>query len=236
MSANIVVDTTFDMRTDSLGRDPDAYSPTLRSYHKLLWSKPLPNGAVFELDDQTPHAYLHHRSSLGEFFLASDSVIPTFARWLKMAPVIGQIPEADREAFHYTGYTIGGMMLFPSNKIDGKQTINGARGFNPKIADRLDLTLECVRRYYLGLGSPLGETLARYADFFELFDNFDGYVKFFLLQDLVSEDCSAVEFFMPFDGFRPPAYPRSLEAYTEYRRITIEFINSRNHRIASLNK
>lgn len=231
-----MVDTTFDMRTDSLGKDPDTYSPTLRSYHKLLWSKPLPNGAAFELDDHTPHAYLHHKSSLGEFFLASDSVIPTFARWLKLAHIIGQIPEEDREAFHHTGYTIGGMMLFPSNKIDGKQTINGARGFNNKIADRLDLTLECVRRHYLGQGSPLDETLTRYSDFFALFDNFDGYVQFFLLQDLVSEDGSAVEFFMPFDDFRPPAYPKSLEAYKEYRRLTIEFIDSRNRRIARLNK
>ena len=25
--------------------------------------------------------YLHHRSELGEFFLSSDSVIPTFTRW-----------------------------------------------------------------------------------------------------------------------------------------------------------
>ena len=227
----MTVDTTFDMRTDSLGKDPDLHSPTLRRYHKFLWSKSLPNGAVFELDDRTPHAYLHHKSSLGEFFLASDSVIPTFTRWLKVAHIIGQIPEEDREAFHHIGYTIGGMMIFPSNKIDGKQTINGARGFNQKIADRLDLTLECVRRHYLGQGSPLGETLARYAEFFALFENFDGYVNFFLLQDLVNRDCSAVTFFMPFDDFRPPAYPRSLEAYQEYRRMTIDFIDSRNRRI-----
>ena len=36
----------------------------------------------------------------------------------------------------------GGMMVFPGNRIDGKQTINGARGFNRKIADGFDLTLE----------------------------------------------------------------------------------------------
>jgi hypothetical protein len=45
----MVIDTTFDFRTDAAGQDPDTYSPTLRRYHKLLWSKPLPSGVVFEL-------------------------------------------------------------------------------------------------------------------------------------------------------------------------------------------
>ena len=38
------IDITFDFRTDTpTGTDPDALSPTLRSYHKFLWSKPLPD-------------------------------------------------------------------------------------------------------------------------------------------------------------------------------------------------
>jgi hypothetical protein len=37
-----LIDTSFDFRIDSAGRDPDKYSPTLRRYHRLLWSKPLP--------------------------------------------------------------------------------------------------------------------------------------------------------------------------------------------------
>ena len=41
------IDITFDMRTDANGGDPDTTSPTLRRYHKLLWSRPLPNGADF---------------------------------------------------------------------------------------------------------------------------------------------------------------------------------------------
>jgi hypothetical protein len=75
-------------------------------------------------------------------------------------------PEAEREAFHRIGYTIGGMMVFPAERAGGKMTINGARGFHPKIKDRFDLTLECIRRHYLGEPSPLGCTLARYANFF----------------------------------------------------------------------
>ena len=122
-------------------------------------------------------------------------------------------------------------MVFPGNRIDGKQTINGARGFNRKIADRFDLTLECIRRHYRGQCSPLGETLARYRDFFALFDDFSGYVDFFMLQDLVTDDCSAVKFFMPFDDFNTPSVPRDGDTYKEYRRLSIEFIEARNRRI-----
>lgn len=31
-----LIDTSFDFRVDSSGRDPDKYSPTLRRYHQLL--------------------------------------------------------------------------------------------------------------------------------------------------------------------------------------------------------
>ncbi len=189
------IDTTYDFRTDARGKDPDTYSPTLRQYHRHLWSKPLPGGLSFALTDTKPGAYLHHRSEVGEFFLSSDSVIPSFTRWKRLKHITEQFPEAENEAFRTIGYTIGGMMVFPGNVIDGKQTINGARGFNSKIADRFDLTLECVRRHYLGEGSPLGETLLRYADFFALFEAFEGYVEFFHLEDLLSPDRSTVHFF-----------------------------------------
>jgi hypothetical protein len=38
------IDIAFDFRTDSDGKDPDTHSPTLRQYHKRLWSKALPRG------------------------------------------------------------------------------------------------------------------------------------------------------------------------------------------------
>jgi hypothetical protein len=167
-----MIDTAFDFRTDAGAGDPDTHSPTLRRYHRLLWSKPLPSGAAFDLDDATPGVYLHHRSDVGEFFLASDSVIPTFTRWAAMQPIVTQLPEADNEAFRTLGYTIGGMLVFPGNRVDGKQTLNGARGFTRKIADRLDLTLECIRRHYRAEVRPLGDTLRPYDDFFSLFGDF----------------------------------------------------------------
>lgn len=122
------------------------------------------------------------------------------------------------------------MMVFPGNQIERNPTINVARGFNRSIADRFDLTVECIRRHYLGQSSPLAPTLSRYADFFALFGDFRGYVNFFLLEDLVTDDCS-VTFFMPFDDFRSPSVPKDVGTYKEYRRRSIEFIEARNHRI-----
>jgi len=135
------------------------------------------------------------------------------------------------EEFQAIGYTMGGMMLFPSNKVDRKMTLNGARGWHPRIADRLDLTLECIRRHYQDEVSPLSATLMRYQDFFTLFGNFAGYVDHFLLEDLVSEDDEGILSFMPFDNFKKPHVPRDVETYREYRRRSMEFVRARNRRI-----
>ena len=59
-------------------------------------------------------------------------------------------------------------------------------------------------------------------------------MSFFLLDDLVADDCS-VKFFMPFDDFRPESVPKDVDTYKEYRRRSIEFIEARNHRIQQLN-
>src|SRR3954453_13228314 len=111
------IEITFDFRSDTPGwpeKDPDTHSPTLRRYHQLLWSKPLPSGAPFELDVTTPHVYLHPRSELvdprsqfGRLGLSSDAVIPSFSRApdKKLKRVFDQIPEVDTEEFNRMGYT-----------------------------------------------------------------------------------------------------------------------------------
>jgi hypothetical protein len=233
MDNRLPIDITFDFRSDTPeGKDPDIRSPTLRRYHKYLWSKPLPNGVMFELVDTTPRSYLHHRSQLGEFKLASDTVIPSFRKKAHIAHILVQIPE-QLSTFNTIGYTIGGMMLFPGNRVDGKITINGARGFHPWIKDRFDLTVECIRRHYRSEDSPLSATLARYSDFFRLFGDFRGYVEFFLLQDLVTDDFSTVKFFSHFDDFRSSPVPDSIEAYLHYRKLAVDFIEARNQRIST---
>ena len=232
-SLDPLIDIGFDFRTDARGKDPDSHSPTLRRYHRLLWSKPLPSGEFFDLSDTLRGLYLHHGSALGEFSLSSDTVMQTFTRWPALKPITEQFSASENAAFMRIAYTIGAMMVFPGIQIDRKWTINQARGCNKSISDRFDLTLECNRRHYSGQGSPLSGVLSRYGDFFALFDDFRGYVSFFLLDDLVNDDLS-VKFFMPFDDFNPPPVPKDVGTYREYRRRSIEFIEARNHRIKLL--
>jgi hypothetical protein len=187
---NEYIDITFDVRTDSKGKDPDSSSKTLRQYHKLLWSKPLSNGNFFNLDDRIENKYLHHKSELGEFHLSSDSIIHTYFKWKRMQHIIEQIPKKDMKCFYDLAYTIGGFMIFPSNQVNALNTMNQERGMNKKINDRFDLTLECIRRYYRNEDSPLMETIRRYDEYFALFSDFKGYCEYFLLQDLVKDDYS----------------------------------------------
>ena len=101
-----------------------------------------------------------------------------------------------------------------------------------EIQDRFDLTLECIRRHYAGESSPLGETIGRYTDFFELFGSFTGYVNFFHLHDLVNAD-GTIMFLHDFDDFRGPTLPQDLPAYVKYREATLVFVAARNRRIAA---
>ena len=226
------IDVTFDFRRDTPeGGDPDSKSPTLRRYHRLLWSKSLPSGARFDLTDATARGYLHHRSAVGEFFLTSDTVIPSFRKERCMAETIAQIPQAEWLYFNSITYTMGGMMLFPGNRVDGKATLNGARGLHPSIKDRFDLTVECIRRHFGGGTSPLTPTIERYRPFFDLFGDFAGFVDFFLLQDIVTADY-AVRFFHPFDEFgRSSPIPAGADAYKSYRLHALRFVEARNERI-----
>ena len=194
---------------------------TPQAARSSIWNSAARHGAYF----------LHHRSEIAEFSLTSDTIIHSYTRWSRLKHITKLFPEEENEAFRTIGSTIGGRLVFPGNMIEGKQTINGARGCHSKIRDRFDLTLECIRRHYIGQHSPLGDTLKRYREFFALFGDFRGYVEFFMLQDLVVDDYSAVTFFMPFDDFRTPPVPGDVDTYREYRRLTIEFLEARNRRI-----
>ena len=122
-------------------------------------------------------------------------------------------------------------MVFPANRIEGKWTINQARGCTRRIGDRFDLTLECIRRYYNNVASPLKDVLLRYSRFFELFGDFRGYVEYFLLHDIVSSDFSAVKISTPFDDFSGSPIPNDVDEYRAYESAARAFINARNHRI-----
>jgi hypothetical protein len=58
-------------------------------------------------------------------------------------------------------------------------------------------------------------------------------VDFFYLQDLVDDVDLMVRFSMPFEDFTASPLPRTRNAYLAYRARSIEFIASRNRRIAT---
>lgn len=225
----MIIDTNFNFYSDARGGDPDSTSPTLRKYHKILWSKPLPNGKTFDLCDNKNGFYLYHKSELGEFFLGSDAITHSYKNHKRKHWLTKQIPNEVDEIFD-AGSTIGAYIIFPNNRIDGYHTINQARGVNSLIDDRFDLTLECIRLFYLGQKSPLYDTLLRYNNFFDLFDNFIGYIHFFLLEDLIDEN-KKIKFYLPFDHFKTRPTFSNTKEYLLYKKGVMNFIKSRNKRI-----
>lgn len=221
--------TGFNVYSDATGSDPDRTSPTLKRYHKTLWSKPLPGGQRFELDDSRRGAYLYHTSELGEFFLGSDAITNSYKTHKRKYWLTKQKANAVNELFD-AGSTIGAYIIFPNKQIGRKNTINQARGWCALIDDRFDLTLECIRCFYLGEKTPLFDTLSRYRNFFDLFDNFLGYVRFFLLDDLIDEN-GKVKFYLPFDGFKTTPTFSDSGKYLQYKEGAMNFIKARNERI-----
>lgn len=225
---SIEIDINFDFRSDTPpDKDPDSYSKTLKAYHKQLWTKPLPVGPVFTLEEKY---YLRHQSELGEFYLGSDAITHSYKHVTSMSPIVSQFPDVVDHLFSL-GCTIGAYTVFPSVQVDRKMTINQARGVNPRIKDRFDLTLECIRLFYAGMKSPLTEVFQRYDDFFALFKDFKGYVDFFLFQDMVADDYASVKFHLPFVGFDDSPLPNSVDAYLEYAKNTEKFIKARSQRM-----
>ena len=225
-----MIDIHFDVYSDTpKGKDPDTNSPTLRKFHQILWSKELPGGDYFHLDLTIPKL-LHHKSLIGEFTLSSDSICHTYSNTKSMKNIISKLPDKEVRSFFSSSSTIGGYIIFPSNKIDNKMTINGSRGLNKYIKDRFDLTLLCIKNYYDGKENPLDEVLIRYGSFFKLFKNFKGYTDFFLLNDLVNKNLS-IKFFLPFNDFQDSPLPTSVEEYLTYKKNVEKFIQNRNNRI-----
>lgn len=241
-----IIDVTFDFTSDTKGywdgywerrdglglggADPDSESPTLRMYHKILWSKALPNGDYMDLQFGTPKSknYLVWK----DFRFASDSLITGF-RYKCLKNLIYEIREKIPNYFQWQekrtrhSYTIGGMIIFPMHK----NSINGQRGMNYQIRDRIDLTMECIRRFYNNEESPLSWVLESDSKFFNLFVDFKGFVDYFLLQDIVSKNYKSVKFFLKFDDFNYEPLPKNIEEFMQWKSCCTNFLNARNHRI-----
>lgn len=206
--------------------DPDSKSRHLQQAHQLLWSKPLPSGEIFALK-RAQGTQLRWE----QFRLSSDSITNSYMADSRVKAIVSRERDLAEELFR-SGCKIGAFILFPANRINRKNTINGARGMSAKVADRIDLTLECIRRHYFRLESPLSDVLSRYAPFFSLFETFDKYVEFWFLNDLVNAQ-NQVRFFLPFDNFERNALPVDANEYAQIANHTLRFLASRQKRIES---
>lgn len=147
----------------------------------------------------------------------------------------GWLSDEEREELKHKVRTIGGHLIFPAHNKNGF-TVNQARGISRRICDRFDLTLECIRRFYLNEENPLSKTLTNYKDYFDLFVDFNGYIEFFHLQEFVGSD-NRVEFSLPFDNFNRSPLPQTIDEYRKYMVHTLYLMTSRNKRIfKSINK
>lgn len=219
------IDVLFDVQTDSGGKDPDSASKTLKAYHQLLWSKPLPNGELMELEIEK------NTLRWNEMWFGSDSITASFLHYrfpLKdlVEHSIPNFPEFKKDYWHKT-YTIGGSIIFPMLRW----SMNQARGCSPKICDRWDLTLECIRRYYNRESSPLDSALSKSSEFFKKFVDFKGYVDFFFLQDCVDEDYN-VKLWLETPLFASMPMPKNIDEYKYWIDTQLDFVTRRGQRIA----
>jgi hypothetical protein len=149
-----------------------------------------------------------------------------------MSSIIESISSEEIDSFYRTCCSIGSYIIFPGNRIGYNMTINQSRGMNKLICDRFDLTLECIRRFYINEKNPLQDTLQLYRNYFELFKNFKGFVEFFLLQDFVDERDQSIKFFIPFDNFESNPLPQNPNEYTLFMNRLNELIKLRGVRIS----
>lgn len=183
--------------------DPDSWHKGLRESHRFLWSRPLPNGHSWSfapvrgwyLKNEEPLA-----SEPSEWSIGSDNFATTHTN--AMPDMAAAIPGYESRHLHEF-CTIGGYIVFPNGLAQTRATdvkprrlnINQAKGWEKRIFDRFDLTLEAIRLYFSGIttrdANPIGDVLDAYGWFFDAFgkgaDGFQAYVDYGFLNPMVSD-------------------------------------------------
>jgi hypothetical protein len=223
--------------------DPDGVDPNLRETHRRLWSKALPTGEVLELAALRWSDYLTVVSTDAGWTLGSDNIATIHYNGLRG---FAEAMVTDRHLCQFC--TVGGYLIFPNqiaqqqptreNKSARRWVINQARGMEPRISDRFDLTLEAIRLFYQGIvhrnENPIGDVLEAYRWWFAIFGEgtagFLAYADFFHLTPLIDEHGRVKPFgslALQFDR----ALPADEATYRNYVAAQLEFVAARNELI-----
>ena len=249
---------TFWEQGNGLGRipieliDPDSRSRKLYEYHSHLYgNRALPNGKkfIFEIGQDGYSSFQLICGNSNKCF-GSDTLVNSYCNSKEVRPNCIQKIKEDEfdndesefkkwvEEYIRKAYTIGNMIIFPKQPSINCERWNCVR-------DRVDLTMECIHRHYLGnSGNPLDKNrvLQANADFFELFgageEGFRNYIDFFFLNPIV-DDNYKVKCLLPHkegqeflceNDFENPL-PKNKDEYKCWRKNTMKFIDARNNLI-----
>jgi len=228
------IDVNFDFKLDSNGKDPDIFSEKLRDYQQKLYTRETIYGNKIEIQKGNDPKYDYLFIGKPDIMrLAGDCVINMNERYPGYQETHNKYLASASDYYRKLyqeyidkSYTIGGEIIFPKRPY----SINVMRGIHLK--DRFDLTLECVRRFYNNEPMPLRNTFEKDRKFFNLFGDFDGYVNFFFLDDLVKD--GKVQFFFgkyDDDVFNPAKFAWEKSEWEQLLENQIIFLQKRNERI-----
>lgn len=213
--------------------DPDLNSEILQKAHTMSWSRTLPNGQEMSLKpkkEKEEDGWVLKWGDDNRY--GSDIIVTSFISYnWKEKKCDMFIKEIENTEEFYRN--IGSFTIFPKHE----NSINQSRGRSP-IYDRFDLTLECIRKYYNQQESLLSDVLKNDSNFFQLFNNFKGYVDFFCFQDLVDDDYTRVRDlmrggFVNEKSFASPL-PENVAEYEQWMNNQLKFVKERTKRIKPL--
>lgn len=164
---------SYNYKKGNIKTDCDAKS--VRLYEQMMeWlnGRTLPNGNTLNLEYKGKFSLMS-----GNISLTGDNM---FTRFCGRVPQLTESLEKKKgvnwESYQQqiirSGWQIGGEIVFPCHR----NSLNGMRGLNRKIMDRFDLTLECIKNYYEGKGSPLSWVIEADRERFEQFVSFSGFL------------------------------------------------------------
>jgi hypothetical protein len=118
---------------------------------------PLPGHLRPKVTPKKSEYLIFTNANTKRYCYGSDAITSSCTKWVKkkrprsraLVDAIAGLDNKQRARYLNPPYTIGSAMIWPVRTTD-YWTMNRARGARLVIADRMDLTLECIRRHYTG--------------------------------------------------------------------------------------